>query len=297
MNLDRLKLFLHIVDQGSISAATKVVHLTQSAVSRSLQQLEEEVGANLFQRTNKSLVLTSAGRALVPEARRLLGDVAKIQERVTAASERNYYDLQWGSIECAAQHLLPDVLPPLLEEFPDLVLRMQTGRTPALIEAIRRNELDMALVAHCGPVTDTICYPIGPYTLRYYGLRGRFDDLAGVDTFEGLKRFPLADIVPNPGEIAPRTEDSNHQFVVNDSSTVKTMIMSGLAVGDLVDYVLTAQERKQLVTASIEPNSSCQLHLIVASRWSGDDADAIVATYTTLVTRAHETRSIPLPSQ
>jgi len=60
MNLDRLRLFLQIVDSGSMSAAARAVHLTQPALSRTLRLLEDEVGVALFERRGRALVLDMA---------------------------------------------------------------------------------------------------------------------------------------------------------------------------------------------------------------------------------------------
>jgi len=78
MNLDRLRLFLQIVDSGSMSAAARAVHLTQPALSRTLRLLEQEVGVALFERRGRALVLTAGGRALVPRARALLVDSERL---------------------------------------------------------------------------------------------------------------------------------------------------------------------------------------------------------------------------
>ena len=66
MNLERLELFLKIVDTGSVSGAGREANLTQPAVSRSLKLLEEEIGSDLFDRQGRGLLLTAAGRALIP---------------------------------------------------------------------------------------------------------------------------------------------------------------------------------------------------------------------------------------
>ena len=60
MNMDRLRVFLQIVDSGSMSAAARAVHLTQPALSRTLKLFEEEIGVPLFIRRGRTLVVVRA---------------------------------------------------------------------------------------------------------------------------------------------------------------------------------------------------------------------------------------------
>ena len=96
MNLERLRLFLQIVDSGSMSAAARAVHLTQPALSRTLKLLEEDMGVALFTRRGRALVLTPGGRALVPRGRALLADSDRVAREVGRSAERAYFDLRLG---------------------------------------------------------------------------------------------------------------------------------------------------------------------------------------------------------
>src|SRR5256885_818768 len=62
MDLERLQLFLRVVDEGTESGAARAAHLTQPAISRSLRQLEEQLGVPLFERRGRALILTPARR-------------------------------------------------------------------------------------------------------------------------------------------------------------------------------------------------------------------------------------------
>src|SRR5262245_50788916 len=99
MNLERLELFLKIVDTGSVSAAGREAHLTQPAVSRNLKLLEEEIGADLFDRNGRGLLLTPAGRALVPCARQLVREAERAKLQVRRAAERASFDLRIGAVD------------------------------------------------------------------------------------------------------------------------------------------------------------------------------------------------------
>src|SRR4030095_9895477 len=133
MNLERIKLFLAVVDSGSLTAAARVAHLTQPAISRSLKLLEEEIQAPLFERRGRGVALTAAGRALVPRARELLACAADVPHEVGRVAKRDYHDLRLGTVESVATFLVPNFVPAVQREFPKLVLRLEAARTAKLL--------------------------------------------------------------------------------------------------------------------------------------------------------------------
>ncbi|WP_329957930.1 LysR family transcriptional regulator [Microbulbifer celer] len=72
MEIQWLKAFLAISEQGSVSEAAEQLHLTQPAVSKRLASLEQQLGTPLFDRIGRKLQLTNAGKALLPRARHIL---------------------------------------------------------------------------------------------------------------------------------------------------------------------------------------------------------------------------------
>jgi LysR family cyn operon transcriptional activator len=84
MNLRFLRTFVAIVDNGGVARAAARLNLTQSAASRQIQALEDELGVRLFARIGRSMRLTSEGEDLLERSRRLLSDVAALGERASA---------------------------------------------------------------------------------------------------------------------------------------------------------------------------------------------------------------------
>ncbi|MEA5455767.1 LysR family transcriptional regulator [Sinomonas sp. JGH33] len=83
MNFRRLQYFLAVVDAGTVTAAAERLHVAQPAVSRQLKTLERELRLQLFEAQGNRLALTSAGRALVPTARRLMVETRGFEEAAT----------------------------------------------------------------------------------------------------------------------------------------------------------------------------------------------------------------------
>src|SRR5258706_12537713 len=92
MNIDILGLeaFLAIAQHGRFHKAARELHLTQTALTRRLQQFEEQLGVKLVERTTRSVALTKLGAAFLPQARRLVGELtaALIEIRETGKAQR-----------------------------------------------------------------------------------------------------------------------------------------------------------------------------------------------------------------
>lgn len=138
-----LRSFLAVAEAGSFSAAARSVNLTQSAVSLHIKRLEERLGRRLFERTSRSVALTSEGGALVPYARRLL----RLQEAAEAAIGRIGAEqtVRVGITEEQARAYLPGVLPAFAARFPEARVEIVCDLSPNLVARIGEGELDLAL--------------------------------------------------------------------------------------------------------------------------------------------------------
>ena len=113
ISLRQLRAFIAAVETGSFTRAAHRLHLTQSAVSMVIRQLESEVGLALFNREGKRVTPTEMGWQLVPIARRMLDDLDRIA--ISAADVRQ---LQRGSLRFSAPDLLAcTLIPPALASF------------------------------------------------------------------------------------------------------------------------------------------------------------------------------------
>ena len=163
LTLHQLRLFLAVVDHGTITGAAAAIGYTPSAVSQQLSGLEQACGAAVFERVGRGVRLSDAGRVLVEHARRML-DAA---EAALAAVARVDSVVE-GVIDLAAYESVTSTLvPPLLRNarstFPDLEIRVRQMDPDDSLPALLRGEVDLAF---------TVDYPhasIAPLDgLRYW---------------------------------------------------------------------------------------------------------------------------------
>lgn len=268
MDTDRIRLFIEIIEQGTLSAAARTLHITQPAASRNLKLLEEELGASLFARQGRGLVLTQTGRALVPIARAMLANMDELGQRARAIAKQQLFDVRIGTVDSVATYLMPHIIEPMRASFPDLAIKFYTSRTIELLSRLQDGTLDIALVAWSGSPSE---YPdadrLGPYDLQFYGDRTGFGDLAQISTEEELQRFPIVQIESKPGQPTLIDEDAPSFAVAGSLATVKALVLGGFGVGALLGFMLTPQEASRLVKASIPHDPDCALWALTSPSW------------------------------
>ncbi len=275
MNLERLELFLKIVDTGSVSAAGREAHLTQPAVSRSLKLLEEDIGTPLFDRQGRGLLLTAAGRALIPNARQLLRESERARVQVQRAANDGYFDLRIGTVDSIGTHILPACLPGLLRKHPELKLKLWMGRTQSLLERVDGGTLDLAIVAFSGPPSERATR-IGSYGLKYYGSKERFPKLELLDSEIELRKFPLVEIEALTSQPSVIRDDADAFAIAQNLSAVKALVLAGLGVGQLLPFMLSTEERAQLGCAErIQHDPDCGIYAVRSFRELSAEESAV----------------------
>ena len=144
-----LRVFEAVARLGGISRAAAELNTVQSAVTARIRQLEEELGTTLFERHSRGVILTAAGRRLLPYATRVAALLADAR-RAAIDDGRPQGQLNVGSLETTAALRLSPVLSAYAAAWPEVDLVLTTGTTCELVEAVLAHRLEGAFV--CGPV-------------------------------------------------------------------------------------------------------------------------------------------------
>jgi LysR family hydrogen peroxide-inducible transcriptional activator len=150
MELDQLRYFLQIAERQSFSRAAEDLAISQPALSRSIQKLEEELGQPVFERKTRSVSLTDAGVLLQGRAQQVLSILENTKAEITDDGRSGR--LRIGAIPTIAPYFLPDVLRTFSREFPGVTLIVQELTTAALIHSCTQGEIDLAILALPMPV-------------------------------------------------------------------------------------------------------------------------------------------------
>jgi DNA-binding transcriptional LysR family regulator len=157
MELRHLRYFIAVAELRSVRAASEQLHVTQPAISRQIQDLEETIGAALFERTPRGLKLTDAGAAYLAEAREILArvDAANRLARRIASGVQGH--LRIGFVENAAwSGIVSGALSAFEQAAPQVSLELQPMNTPEQLEAISAGRIDGGFCYRVGTLPEGI---------------------------------------------------------------------------------------------------------------------------------------------
>lgn len=152
MELRQIEHFLAVVRHSGFTPAAQEIHLVQSALSASVRKLEHDLGAPLFERTSRGVLLTEAGHALLPVARRLVADADAARGEVAAVLGLSRGRVSIGTIQALTMVDLPRELGEFRRRHAGVQIHVRDGLVPALAAAVAGGELDLAYLAADGPL-------------------------------------------------------------------------------------------------------------------------------------------------
>ena len=145
MEFDQLRYFLRIAEMSNFTRAAKDLGISQPALSRSIQRLEDELGQPVFERQAKQLSLTEAGTLLQGRAQQILSIIDDTKAEICDDGQSGR--LRIGAIPTIAPYFLPDVLRQFSKEFPKANVIVQENTTDELLKSCAQGEIDLAILA------------------------------------------------------------------------------------------------------------------------------------------------------
>ena len=147
MELRHLRYFVAVAETGSLTvAAERRLHTSQPSLSRQIRDLEDEVGAELFNRSARGVELTPAGKALLDHARLALSQVDAAIEAARRASQPTKQVFALGFLTGQEMTWLPRAMQVLRDELPNIDVTVSSHYSPDLADALARGKLDLAFL-------------------------------------------------------------------------------------------------------------------------------------------------------
>jgi DNA-binding transcriptional LysR family regulator len=240
ITLRQLRAFIAVAELGQFNLAANSLHLTQSAVSILIRDLEAEIGARLFDRHTRMVCLTLVGLEFLPQARKILKDL-----ELAVGDVRDNASLKRGQVTIAAAIVLAaTIVPPIIARFlrmyPEISVNIHDMPEEAITPALKRNEVDIAVgtlseddseIAATPLLRDKlmlICREDHQFAKRRSVSWAELKDenlivLAATNPLRNLVEHNLIRVVPN---FRPKYE-------VRFSTTAISMISAGMGVGVL----------------------------------------------------------------
>jgi DNA-binding transcriptional LysR family regulator len=205
MDTQSLKAFIAVAEQKSFSAAAESLYLTQSAVSKRIKQLEEQLGTTLFDRHNRTISLTEAGEALLPRAQHILDLVSDTELELENISGDISGSLTLATSHHIGLHRLPPVLRKFVHAHPNVDLDLQFMGSERAYQAVRLRQVDLALTTlEQTPKSDIAAIPLWQ------------DDMVCVcaanHRLAGIPQVSLQDLSSEPA-ILPEPDTITYQLI------------------------------------------------------------------------------------
>jgi len=238
MDIQALETFIKTAELLHFGRASRACNLSPSALTRTIQRLEEELGQPLFIRDNRSVALTETGDRLLGYARNAVLEWQRFRESIAAEGDAVTGTISIYASITAVYSLLPELLETYRSAYPGVQLELRTGAAENAVEQVLSGEIDLAVAAlpdqaqsqlEFLPLAETPLVFIAPKKAGFPmpGKRGRLD----------LARVPL--VVPQSGVSRQRLDAwlKKHGIVPDISSEVSgnealiAMVRLGTGVG------------------------------------------------------------------
>ncbi|MBB5351000.1 LysR family hydrogen peroxide-inducible transcriptional activator [Haloferula luteola] len=162
MDLRLLQTFITVVEEGSMSAASRRCHLSQPALSQQMQALEEELGEALLHRRPRGVEPTAAGELLISHARALLAQADRLRGEFQNRRELEAGGIDFGIIPTLAPYLLPQWLGPFRKAHPGIRVSIDEARTRQLLPKVVEGTIEFGILSD----VTTEERKLGPLQLR-----------------------------------------------------------------------------------------------------------------------------------
>jgi DNA-binding transcriptional LysR family regulator len=199
MELRHLRYFVAVAEELHFRRAAERLHVAQPAVSEQVRKLEVELGVRLFDRNQRRVELTDAGAAMLEEARHVLRQVQVAQQAARGARDRALLRLRIGYLPDTLPAAVPRALRSLASATPAVDTILETGPAAALVDAVRDQRLDAAIVCLPAPTSGLRTLPLAA--------EGAVAALPAGDPRATRERIDLEQMAPERIVVMPRTSN------------------------------------------------------------------------------------------
>lgn len=147
VNLDLYRVFYTVAKSGSLTKAAEELYISQPAVSRSIKQLELQLGVPLFTRTHRGMKLSAqGGRLIFAEVERALNLLSDAENKLSEVTNTATGTLRIGASDTIFEYFLADKIVEFHEKFPAVKIDLKADFTPETMQKLKADECDVAFV-------------------------------------------------------------------------------------------------------------------------------------------------------
>ena len=268
MEIRVLRYFLETAQEGNMTRAAERLFISQPTMSKQLKELENELGAKLFIRSNYSIRLTEAGMLLRDRAEDILSLVDKTEAEFKSLEETNSGDIFVGAPESEAMSLFAEAVYSLQKNYPKIRCNIYSGNLSDVCERLDKGLLDFAIVMS---YVDLSKYNYLELPMKdTWGILMRKDDpLAGKSSFavSDLDKLPLICSRQWIDQESPRwlgsaAKDMNIVATYNLVYNGSVMVKAGMGYAVVLDKLVNTGEDSELVFRPLSSVPQTEMYVI-----------------------------------
>ncbi len=147
MNIRDFKYLIALAETEHFGQAATRCHVSQPTLSMQIKKLEDELGVQFFERTNKSVMITPIGKALAEQARQILGEINTLKQIANNAKDPFSGEFRLGIIPTMGPYLLPKLLPIIKKHLPKINIIVYENKSQLILSELRSGLLDAIILA------------------------------------------------------------------------------------------------------------------------------------------------------
>jgi LysR family transcriptional regulator, nitrogen assimilation regulatory protein len=251
LDSDLLNVFCRVAEARNFSRAAVFLDMAQPIVTRKIKRLENELGVQLFVRSNRGCELTPEGELLASRAGGILMQLTQVREEVSTSSQRVSGTIAIGLPAAAGTLLAPHLMPQVAQRWPDLRVELTEALTGKLMQSVGKRELSLALIYDPPPDNGLITRPLLMERLHLVGVPRMAKRLGAIKAVRAADLAQLPLVLPIRQQVVRvLLEDAFAEaglplvprYEANSPLLLKAMVLQGLGftvltLGSMADEV------------------------------------------------------------
>lgn len=269
-HLEKLHYFFAVARVGTIKEAALKLHITQPTLTKSIKNLEEALGKNLFVRLPRGVSLTPEGFILYNFCQDLFRQLEDLEAKLDSPMDAMAGFVKVGTYDSIAIYFWPAFLQKFIGDFPNLEIELMTNRSLVIQQKVESGELDLGLIIEPRPGINLEIIPLATDRFRFYAAT-RFKTSQLKDLAHSIIYMPDA-LAGGQHERLEQVIVDQHQrntpikfYRTTSLESVKELVSQGLGVGILPGFVAddyVADEKIKVVAFADFPKTGFAEHTI-----------------------------------
>jgi DNA-binding transcriptional LysR family regulator len=299
MELRHLRYFVAVGEEQHYGRAARRLHVAQPALSRQIQDLEREVGFDLFERLPRGVRLSAAGTLFLADARRILQDVTDATARAARVARGQTGTLRVGFTESQSwRGVVPESFRQFRQMRPDAELQLHPAPSLDQLAAIRAGRLDAGFVFNVPKDPDLKQLPVAAHHIELAAPRGhpltklreiRLRDLVDVP-FVSFPRWAAPALYDHLSHACRRGGLKSPNVVQEglDEATILSLVATGLGVGWVFGTSRWRCPKSVVIVTVVDLN----VPQLLALTWRKDNSSPLLASFVAHVSLLSEARPV-----